>query len=109
LHFRIRVTSPIEGCHAILKAYLQVSTGDLKVVFDCLIPYGPTQHLAIQDIRAIEQGKVMHQLNKQYFDLVLYLVYNKALLLIINCMQSFTKRKKRPILSGVVNAIFGLL
>jgi hypothetical protein len=25
LHFGVRVTSPIEGCHAVLKAYLQVS------------------------------------------------------------------------------------
>jgi hypothetical protein len=39
--------------------------------------------LAIQDIRATEQNKVMHRLNKRYFDLVIYLVYNKALLLII--------------------------
>ena len=36
LHFGIRVTSPIEGCHAVLKAYLKVSTGDLKGVFDWL-------------------------------------------------------------------------
>jgi hypothetical protein len=74
---------PIEGCHAVLKAYFQVSTSDLKSVFDCLLPYWPIQHLAIQYIRAIEQNKVIHQLNKQYFDLVIYLVYNKALLLII--------------------------
>ena len=83
LHFGVRVTSPIEGCHAVLKAYLQVSTSDLKGVFDRLLPYWPTQHLAIRDMRAIEQNKVMHRLNKRYFDLVIHLVYNKALLLII--------------------------
>ena len=36
LHFGVRVTSPIEGCHAVLKSYLKVSTGDLKGVFDRL-------------------------------------------------------------------------
>jgi hypothetical protein len=84
LHFGVRVTSPIEGCHAVLKAYLQVSTGDLKGVFDRLFLYWPTQHRAISDTRAIEQGKMMYRLNKRYFDLVQYLVYNKALLLIIH-------------------------
>jgi hypothetical protein len=44
----------------VLKAYLQVSTSDLKGVFDRLLPYWPTQHLAIQDVRAIEENKVMH-------------------------------------------------
>jgi hypothetical protein len=37
LHFGIRVTSPIKGCHAILKSYLKVSTSDLKGVFDRLV------------------------------------------------------------------------
>lgn len=83
LHFGVQVTSPIEGCHAVLKAYLQVSTGNLKGVFDRLL-YWPTQYQAISDTRAIEQGKMMHRLNKQYFDLVQHLVYNKALLLIMH-------------------------
>jgi transposase-like protein len=54
LHFGVRVTSPIEGCHAVLKAYLRVSTGDLKGVFDRLVQYWPTQHLAIRDASAQE-------------------------------------------------------
>jgi hypothetical protein len=39
LHFSVHVTSLIEGCHAILKAYLRVSIGDLKGVFNRLILY----------------------------------------------------------------------
>ena len=84
MHFGVRVTSPIEGCHAVLKAYLRVSTGDLKGVFDRLLPYWPTQHRAIVDARATEQVKMMHRLKKRYFDLVQHLVYNKALLLIMH-------------------------
>jgi hypothetical protein len=37
LHFGNRVTSQVEGAYNILKSYLQVSTGDFKVVFDKII------------------------------------------------------------------------
>jgi hypothetical protein len=83
LHFGIRVTSPIEGCHAVLKAYLRVSTGDLKGVFDRLLLYWPTQHRDILDSRAQEQNRVVHHLNRRYFDLIQGLVHDKALHLII--------------------------
>jgi hypothetical protein len=83
LHFGVCVTSPIEGCHAVLKAYLWVSTGDLKKVFDRLLLYWPMQHCAILDTAAAEQNRVLHQLNKRYFDLVQGLVYDRALLLIV--------------------------
>jgi ribosomal protein S12 len=33
-HFGVTVTSPIEGCHATLKGFLQRGHGDLKGVFD---------------------------------------------------------------------------
>jgi hypothetical protein len=63
LHFGIRVTSPIEGCHAVLKAYLQVSTGDLKGVFDRLLPFWPAQHQAIEYSLAAEHNRIKHHLN----------------------------------------------
>ena len=93
MHFGVRVTSPIEGCHAVLKAYLRVSTGDLKGVFDRLLPYWPTQHRAIVDARATEQVKMMHRLKKRYFDLVQHLVYNKALLLIMHERVKLYKKR----------------
>jgi hypothetical protein len=34
LHLGNRATSRVEGAHSILKSYLQVSTGDLKAVYD---------------------------------------------------------------------------
>jgi hypothetical protein len=83
MHFGVRVTSLIEGCHAVLKAYLRVSTGDLKGVLDRLVLYWPKQHRNILDTCAQEQNKVVHQLNKRYFDLVQGLVYDRALYLII--------------------------
>jgi hypothetical protein len=33
LHFGVTVTSPIEGCHATLKSYLQRGNRDLRGVF----------------------------------------------------------------------------
>jgi hypothetical protein len=67
----------------------------LKGVFDQLLLYWPTQHLQIRDIRATEQNKVIHRLNKRYFDLVGHLVYNKALLLIISqCAKLHRKEEE---------------
>ena len=34
LYFGNRATSRVEGAHSMLKSYLQVSTGDLRVVYD---------------------------------------------------------------------------
>jgi hypothetical protein len=88
LHFGIRVTSPIEGCHAVLKAYLKVSTGDLKGVFDRLKSFWPDQHRHIQDSAAQEQNKVKHRLNKAYFHMVQSLVHDHALsLIVVECAK----------------------
>ena len=46
-HFGVRFTSLIEGCHAMLKAYLRVSTGDLKGIYDHLLNFWLDQHLKI--------------------------------------------------------------
>ena len=83
MHFAIRVTSPIEGCHAGLKAYLKVSTNDLKGVFDRLLPFWLQQHKSIAYVLAYEQNQVKHRLNKRYFDKVQNLVCDRALLIIL--------------------------
>jgi hypothetical protein len=49
LHFSVCVTSLIEGCYAVLKSYLKVSTGDLKGVFDRLQLFWPNQQCNIRD------------------------------------------------------------
>jgi hypothetical protein len=95
-HFGIRFTSSIEGCHAMLKAYLQKSTGDLKGVFDNLFHFWPDQHRSIHNSTAQEQNQVKHCLNKTYFHMVKGLVHNRALFLILaECVQSSTKSRKR--------------
>jgi hypothetical protein len=60
LHFGDRITSPIEGCHAVLKMYSKVSTSDLKGVFDRLVLFWPEQHRNIYNTIAIESNKVKH-------------------------------------------------
>jgi hypothetical protein len=83
LHFGIRVTSPIEGCHAMLKAYLQVSTADLKGVFDRLLPFWPTQHNTIQYTIAAQKNRILHCTNISLFSAVSSLVYDRALIRIL--------------------------
>ena len=95
LHFGIRVTSSIEGCHAILKAYLRVSTGDLKGVFDRLILYWLEQHKNIHNAWANEQNKTKHRLNKSYFHLIQRLVYDRALFLILAECAKLHKAKEQ--------------
>jgi len=83
LHFSVCVTSLIKGCYAVLKAYLRVSTSNLKGVFDKLLLYWLMQHQAILDTAIAKQNRVLHWLSKRYFDLVQSLVYDRALLLIV--------------------------
>jgi hypothetical protein len=94
LNFGVRVTSPIEGCHAILKSYLKASTRDLKSVFDRLILFWPHQQQGIRDVAAQEQNKVKHQLNKPYFHMVQSLVCDRALLLILIKVAKLHKHQK---------------
>jgi hypothetical protein len=94
LHFSVRVTSPIEGCHAILKSYLKVLTRDLKNVFDHLILFWLDQHQNIYNSIADEQNKVKHSLNKSYFHMVQSLVCNQALrLIVIECAKMHKARE----------------
>jgi MULE transposase domain len=99
LHFGIRVTSPIEGCHAGLKVHLKISTGDLRSVFIRLIPYWPMQHFTISTAAAQEQNKVKHHLNKGYLHRIQSLVYDQALQLIVKEVTKLNKAKStNPIL-----------
>jgi hypothetical protein len=103
LHFGIRFTSPIEGCHAKLKAYLKVSTGDLKGVFDRLVLFWPNQHRGIRDSMAQEQNKVKHRLNKVYFHLIQSLVCDQALFLILVERAKLHKAQEQGQNLGVCN------
>jgi hypothetical protein len=94
LYFGVRVISPIEGCYAVLKSYLKVSTGDLKGVFDRLQLFWPNQYRNIRDTAAQEQNRVKYCLNKSYFYLVQGLVYDRALYLVLREYAKLYKAKK---------------
>jgi hypothetical protein len=78
-----------------LKAYLRVSTGDLKGVYDRLIHFWPNQHCTICDTAAQEQNKVKHRLDKGYFYMVQSLVYDRALFLILIECAKLHKAKEQ--------------
>jgi hypothetical protein len=70
-HFGVTVTSPIEGCHATVKAYLQRGHSDLRLVFDSLKLFWTDQHAAIQTTVAKQQNAPKHNVNIPLFAAVL--------------------------------------
>ena len=48
LHFGITITSPVEGCRATLKSYLQRGRGDLRGVFSKLKNFWTAQYTSLQ-------------------------------------------------------------
>ena len=50
LHFGVTVTSPIEGCHATLKGYLQRGHGDLRGIFNRLSSFGRLSSLPFNQL-----------------------------------------------------------
>jgi hypothetical protein len=62
-HFGVTVTSPIEGCHATVKAYLQHRYGDLGRVFGKLKLFWTDQHATIQSTVAEQQFRPKHSVN----------------------------------------------
>jgi hypothetical protein len=114
LHFGIQFTSSIEGCYAVLKAYLKVSTDDLKDVFNCLIHFWPTQHQNILNSISQEQNKIKHKLNKVYFYLVQSLVCDQALSLILVKYTKLHRVRAQhsnnlPLCNCTIKASMGLL
>jgi hypothetical protein len=78
-HFGVTVTSPIEGCHATLKAYLQRGHGDLRGVFNKLKLFWAAQHATIQSTLAQQQLRPKHSTNIPLFAAVLKHVHGYAL------------------------------
>ena len=60
LHIGNRTTSRVEGAHNTLKKYLQVSTGDLKAVFDKIVILLTTQYIEFDGGVAQQQIKTPH-------------------------------------------------
>ena len=79
LHFGITVTSPIEGCHATLKSYLQRGHGDLRGVFSRLKNFWNAQYATLQSELAQQQIRPKHSINIPLFTAILQKVHGYAL------------------------------
>ena len=82
-HFGVTVTSPIKGCHAVLKSYLQHGNKDLRGVFVRMQHFWDRQHLAFKTTVAQQQLRPKNSVNKPLFAAVLPFVYSYALHLIL--------------------------
>jgi hypothetical protein len=78
-HFGVTVTSPIEGCHATLKTYLQRGHGDLRGVFLKLRLYWTAQHSNLEAIAASQQLRPKHSVMIPLFAAILSTVHGYAL------------------------------
>jgi hypothetical protein len=87
LHFGITVTSPIEGCHAVLKSYLKRGNGDLRGVFQRLELYWTAQHASISSVIAQQQLRPRHTIRIPLFQAILPFVHHYALRKILQEMQ----------------------
>ena len=78
-YFGVTVTSPIEGCHAVLKSYLQRGNRDLRGVFVRLQHFWESQNQAITIITAQQKLRLKTCLNIPLFTAVLQHVHSFAL------------------------------
>jgi len=67
LHLGNRVTSKIEGGHSILKNYLQISTGDLKIVLEKVQLLLKSQYIKYNIVIANFQDKIIKCLIISFF------------------------------------------
>ena len=79
LHFGYLVTSPVEGCHAGLKQYLQRSTASLDGVFEKLQDFWVAQHSRLLDTVAQQANSPRHAHQIPLFQAVLNFVHGFAL------------------------------
>jgi hypothetical protein len=79
LHFDNRTTSRVEGAHSILKKYLQVSTGDLKMVFEKISLLLTNQHVEYDGAVGKDQMKTPHFARNALYSQLLGRVSNFAL------------------------------
>jgi hypothetical protein len=78
-HFGVTVTSPIEGCHATLKSYLQRGNGDLRGVFARLQLFWESQDQAVTAATAQQKLRPKTRVNIPLFAAVIQQVHGFAL------------------------------
>jgi hypothetical protein len=96
LHFGITVTSPIEGCHATLKTYLQRGHGDLRGVFERLKLFWVAQYTSIESTVGQQQLRPRHSVNTPFFAAVLQHVHAYALQKIVEERKKLPAKGKPP-------------
>jgi MULE transposase domain len=95
-HFGVVVTSPVEGCHATLKGYLQRGHGDLRGVYNRLKLFWEAQHESIKSTVAQQQLRPRHSVNIPLFSAVLQHVHAYALRLILRERAKLPTKGKAP-------------
>lgn len=79
LHFGVTVTSPIEGCHAILKSYLQTRNRDLRGVFVRMNHFWEAQQTGINTTIAQQRLRPKHHTNIPLFAAIFQHIHGYAL------------------------------
>jgi hypothetical protein len=90
------VTSPIEGCHATMKAVLQRGHSDLKGVFDKLKLFWAEQYASIQSTVAQQQLRPRHSVNVPLFTAILKQVHSCVLERILKELKKLPDKKPPP-------------
>jgi hypothetical protein len=96
LHFRVIVTSLIEGCHAAIKAFLQRGHSDLKGVFDKMKLFWTEQYASIQSTIAQQQLSTRHSVNVPLFGAILKQVYGNVLERILKELKKLPAKGPLP-------------
>jgi MULE transposase domain len=78
-HFGVTVTSPIEGCHATLKTYLQRGHSDLRTVFNRMKLFWIHQQTKIQSTIAQQKLRPKHSTNIPLFAAIQQYIHGYAL------------------------------
>jgi hypothetical protein len=107
-HFGVIVTSPIEGCHAAIKAFLQRGHGDLKGVFDKMKLFWTEQHASIQSTMAQQQLSTRHSVNVPLFGAVLKQVHSNALERILKELKKLPAKGPLPMCTCSIQQSIGL-
>ena len=79
LHLGNRVTSRIEGAHSTIKSYLQVSTGNLKMVYDSISLLLTNQLVTYEAGVAMNKARIPHIANHAIYAQLLGRISHHAL------------------------------
>ena len=110
LHLGLTVTSRAEGGHSVLKKYLQVSTGDLKVVTDKIKLMITNQEIEIR--AAVEKAQILrpYKLRGRELALVLNRIAPKTLDIVADQWKKMVEEREGPqtVCRNILNKTMGI-